>query len=264
MKRIISNQPFPIGLLGNHCDTNNTQSVPYELLEYENIQNKPNYKATAHMPNGPWVTGHESRFIQNEPNYTHKKYAIRHTQYDIREKNKPNFTPNAQTKHTNAANITQISHSLLQLCTRQLRTFAQKTQKIRNFCKYLKTTHLTPYISKTYINISHQNTHLLINPFTHLLRNLSAKVADPLRWGGPIYPNYAKQTQFKSESDERRVTFNMQNKPNFNRQATQYEKMQNEPNFQTNGSKYSINKGLQQCSHSKTLFFCINLYICCD
>ena len=141
MKRIISNQPFPIGLLGNNCDTNNTQSVPNELLEYENIQNKPNLKLQLSS-----IKNRASRILQNEPN----------------------FTTNAPTKHANAANITQISYSLLQLCTRQLRTFAQKKQKIRNFCKYLKTTHLTPCKTKTYINISHQNTHLLIYSFTHL------------------------------------------------------------------------------------------------
>ena len=49
--------------------------------------------------------------------------------------------------------LPQFFHSFLQLFTRQLRTFAKKSQKMSAFCKYLKTTHLTPYTTKTYKNI---------------------------------------------------------------------------------------------------------------
>ena len=71
---------------------------------------------------------------------------------------------------------------------------------------FLTLTHLTPYTTKTYITILPQNTHLLINSYSHLLRNLSAK-------SGPIYPkqtqfakysekNYEKRTQFQSALEE--------------------------------------------------------------
>jgi hypothetical protein len=43
------------------------------------MQNKPNFKFTAYMnksPNGPRITGQESRFIQNEPNLNNRAKRI--------------------------------------------------------------------------------------------------------------------------------------------------------------------------------------------
>ena len=49
--------------------------------------------------------------------------------------------------------------------------FSKKSKKIQKiaFCNFGTLTHLTPYTPKTYINISPQNTHLLINSSAHIL-----------------------------------------------------------------------------------------------
>ena len=139
-------------------------------------------------------------------------------------KGEPNFKSNAPTKHAKDTNFTQISQSLLQLSIRQMPAFTQKCKKIRNFCKYLKTTHLTLYTTKTYIRfflpkaVLPQNTlhernlptvfrggkkcktnpisHTLIYPFTHSPKN-------------------AKRTQFLIHASTHPLIHpNMQNEPN--------------------------------------------------
>jgi hypothetical protein len=72
-------------------------------------------------PNGPRITGHESRFIQNEPNFNR--------------------------------NSTIENHKSLHLFIRQRRTFTLKLKKMRNFCNFWTLMNLTPYIAKTYMNI---------------------------------------------------------------------------------------------------------------
>jgi hypothetical protein len=129
------------GTITKKCKTNPISEGERLKSRDENMQNEPNFNQRAsreeklqNEPNlatspirfdpayGPRVTSHESRFMQNEPN----------------------FTPNAPTKHANAANFTQNFHSLLQLFTRQMRTFPQKSRKIRTFCNFWILTHLTP------------------------------------------------------------------------------------------------------------------------
>jgi hypothetical protein len=95
--------------------------------------------------------------MQNKPNLQNDKprnttYAIRYTR-----ENEPNFTPNAPTKHAKDTNFTHLFHSLLQLFTRQMRTFAniylpkaEKLKKMHNFCNFVILTHLTPCTTKTY------------------------------------------------------------------------------------------------------------------
>ncbi len=117
-----------------------------------------NRKSQIYLPIHPFTHLFIHFFMQNKPNFNH-----RHTQYDIRNtrlfmQNEPNFTPNAPTKHAKDTNFTPIYHPLLQLSSRQMRTFDQKCKKIRVFCKYLTLTHLTPRTTKTYINILPQNT----------------------------------------------------------------------------------------------------------
>ena len=66
------------------------------ILIFSYMQNKPNFTLTARMlnlPHGSRATGHESRFIQNEPNFTPKEHAIRATSSPNLANNKK-FTPN--------------------------------------------------------------------------------------------------------------------------------------------------------------------------
>ena len=108
-------------------------------------------------------------FMQNKPNLTNEgnklkappKAAQLNNQSSIitnQLKGEPNFTPNATTKHANRANFNPISHSILQLFTQLRSTTPQKLQKIPAFCNFLTLTHLTPCTTKTYINITPQNT----------------------------------------------------------------------------------------------------------
>ena len=99
----------------------------------------PNFTLTAHMPytpNAQRAPGHESRFIQNEPN----------------------FIPNASTKHENAANFTHIFSKKNKNFSKIIEKI-QKIQKMRIFCNFLTMTHLTPCTTNTYINISPKNTY---------------------------------------------------------------------------------------------------------
>ena len=100
------------------------------------------------------VTGKITKNMRNEPNLP----ILMCFKEPKKMKNKPNFTPNAPTKHAKDEYFTPIFHSHLHLFTRQMRTFRQKMRKIRVFCKYLKQTHLTPCTTKTYTNI-HTKIH---------------------------------------------------------------------------------------------------------
>ncbi len=105
------------------------------------------------------VTGHESRFIQNEPN----------------------LNPKAPTKNEKNANLTQIVHALLQIFTRQMHTFPIIYTPKAAFRKFLKLTHLTQCTTRTYITFSPRlaDTHQPTYSYTHS-------------------PFYAKQTQLQS------------------------------------------------------------------
>ena len=83
-------------------------------------------------------------FMQNKPN-------LPNTQRRIMQ-NEPNFNLKAPTKHAKEANFTQIIHSLLQLCIRQMPTFTQKFTKNRKNHNFLTLTYLTLYIAKGYTN----------------------------------------------------------------------------------------------------------------
>ncbi len=107
------------------------QTTSDQRLMTINMQNEPNLATSSirfDPAYGPRVTAHESRFLQNEPN----------------------FKTTAPTKHANGANFSiNFSSEIHKKCALLLK----KSQKIHNFCKLLKLTHLTPCISKTYINI---------------------------------------------------------------------------------------------------------------
>jgi hypothetical protein len=135
-----------------------------------------------------------------------------YTQYEIRDKNKPNFTSNAPTKHAKGVNFTpnlpqlcstftqkyQKKRELFLLFTRIRRTFTQKYTKKREL--FLLFTHLrrtflyffqTLYAKQTQLQSAHKIgvypdpsgayrdsfTHTLIHSYTHS-------------------PIYAKRTQF--------------------------------------------------------------------
>jgi hypothetical protein len=80
-------------------------------------------------------------FIQNEPD-------LQNTQRRIMQ-NEPNF-------NYNFSHILTHIMRLLQIFTRRRRNFAQKMQKIRAFCKFLKITYLTQDITKAYMNFYHK------------------------------------------------------------------------------------------------------------
>jgi phage portal protein BeeE len=88
-------------------------------------------------------------FMQNKPNF--KTSRIEYQESCIENmQNEPNFYIQATDQTRKQC---KFYPKLLQLFNRQMRTFAQQMKKIRNFCKFLKVTHLTPYISMAYINI---------------------------------------------------------------------------------------------------------------
>ena len=118
-----------------------------------------------------------------------------------------------------------IFHSLLQLFTRQLWTFPQKTQKMNAFCNFLKQTYLTPCTTKTYINIPiHSSTHL------------------------PIHKIMQNKANFES-------THSSTTSPDGSR-ATSHEsrlKMQNKPNLHKSSHKCLCNTDLQKYLHPALL-----------
>ncbi len=74
LKSIIGNRKSQIS-----SPTHSFTHPPIHLI----MQNEPNLKPNAHIPaspNGSRATGHESRFIQNEPNFNR---PIRRIWHDI-------------------------------------------------------------------------------------------------------------------------------------------------------------------------------------
>ncbi len=152
---------------------------------YENMKNKPNFtpqNVEADRRRTQRVTGHGSRIIKNEPN----------------------FTTNAP---TNQANDADFTHNFSSEISKKAQNFPKISKIIKKnaFCKLLKIIHLTPCTTKTYINI-HTKIHLR---FTRKdsrkkrkknaisLRNLLRRARTHLL----IHPSthqliYVKQTQF--------------------------------------------------------------------
>ena len=97
------------------------------------------------------------------------KYAIRHTRYEIIYAKQTQFHHqrtyaqldqrstghesrlNMQNEPNSNRNSTIEIRKSLQLSIRQMPTFPQKSQKMRNFCKLLKLTHLNTCTTKAYI-----------------------------------------------------------------------------------------------------------------
>ena len=91
------------------------------------------------------ATGHGSRFIQNEPNFTHNASwptSPNGSRVTIHPK-RTQFYP-------------QFFILFLQLFTRQMPTFPKKSQKMRIFCNSVTLTYLTPCTTKTYITFCPQ------------------------------------------------------------------------------------------------------------
>jgi hypothetical protein len=190
----------------------------------------PNFTNTAHMPtspNGPRYTGHESRFMQNEPNFNLK----------------------APTKHANGTDFTNnIYIKNHQLLLRSAPKNAKKRKKCAtfvNFCKSLKLTHLTPCTTKAYMNFYSQLPFKSgVHPQSLWRENMQNEPNFTLTAHMHTFPNRPRTT-----SDESRLK--MQNKPNFQSTASsptvpngprdpsdERRIMQNEPNFNQRAKRF--------------------------
>jgi hypothetical protein len=114
------------------------------------MKNKANFKLTS-LVHDPWVMRLASwvlclfnPFMQNKPNFKPRS--------TIKMKKQTQFS---YQRHRRNTQTVQIYPQLLQLFTRLRRTFAQKMQKMRAFCKFLKLTHLRLYTTNTYKTFSH-------------------------------------------------------------------------------------------------------------
>jgi hypothetical protein len=123
--------------------------------------------------------------------------------------NEPNFN------HTFSNILTRIMR-LLQLFIRLMRTFTQKLKKMRNFCKLLKLTHLTPCTTKTYITFYHK-IPLTSEIYTQFWRK--EKIQNKPNFI-PIIVKLIMLSRRRSRSLSRHLgSAPGQNKPNFNHSA---------------------------------------------
>jgi hypothetical protein len=109
--------------------------------------NQPRKEFT-HSAQGGFVRLYKN--MQNKPNFTPPGLVFCATNlltYCVTNLLSYSFMQNEP--NSNRKSTTENRKSL-QLFTRQMRTFAQKMQKMHAFCKSWNITHLTPYISKTY------------------------------------------------------------------------------------------------------------------
>ena len=106
-----------------------------------------------------------TRFMQNKPNFNLRATRDKRR---LKMQNEANFTPqNVEAKRmsqirrrrsSGGQNEANFTPNFLQISNRLRRLLLKKTKKTRNFCKLLILTHITPYTTKTYVNISPQNT----------------------------------------------------------------------------------------------------------
>ncbi len=172
-------------------------AVTSRLKRHEKCKTNPITKLQASS-----IKNRASKILQNKPNFN---------QRETRDER-----PTTKKCKTNPI-LPTIFHSLLQLFTSQLRTFTQKSQKKRAFCKFLTLTHLTPCTTKTYITFLPQYA-------------LHKSSLPDIRLAG----KNTKQTQFKNHSepkakfqrlntiDQRLTTINMQNEANLNKYERKY------------------------------------------
>ena len=118
----------------------------------------------------------------------------------------------------------------------------KKTQKMHAFCNSLKLTHLTPCVSKAYINISSQNTlhQSRAKSFTRLRRKICKTNPIYIKEKIGIYPYQLgiKKTAVYSGLNHRHTQYDIRNTSFF---------MQNEPNFTSPGLIFYVTNLLTYC-----------------
>ncbi len=158
------------------CVTNLLTYCVTNLLSYSFMQNEPNFTLTAHMPNspnGPRVTGHESRInMQNKPNFTTPGLIICVTNlltycvtnlhklpiYEKRTQFYPQRTDQTRKQSKFYPVFFAFSLLLFTFILILLLSFLHFSQLFVTFYKFWTKTHLTTYTTKAYITFHSPNT----------------------------------------------------------------------------------------------------------
>ena len=149
-----------------------------EITTNQNISNqrKLTYKEASPkaIPNRLASCSARGHNIQNEPNFTHKA-PTKHA----KDEDFTHIFPKKIRIITKYCKITQsftlkkcifliTFYTLSLLFLLLLLSFLHFSILFVTFSKSWSLTHLTPYTTKTYITFSPQNTHLLINSYSHI------------------------------------------------------------------------------------------------
>ncbi len=185
------------------------------------MQNEPNFTPKpfhfAHA-RGTRVTGHGSRFIQNEPNFTHKAPTKHAKDEDFTHIFSKKNTKYYEILQNNPKIYSQKVYILITFSTLFPSfsiTFTRFSALFVLFSNFLTLTHLTPCTTKTYITF-YPKIHFTRGIYTHLVRREKMKNKPNLTPPGLIF--YVTNILTYCVTNLLNYSY-MQNEPNLNHRA---------------------------------------------